>query len=115
MIRQGDIAWLNLDPQSGHEQKGRRPVLIISSSDFQFATGNKLAMVCPITNTARSNLLHVKLDKQSKTTGFVMCEQVKVLDITTRNCEIIERIPTSILIKVLDRVQAISLLDTHTP
>jgi len=113
MIQQGDIAWLDLDPQSGHEQKGRRPVVIISNKEFHMITGSKLAMVCPITNTSRANLLHIELDKQTKTTGFIMCEQVKVLDITTRNYEFKEIIPHAILLKVLDRVQAISLLDTE--
>ena len=111
MIKQGDIAWLDLDPQSGHEQKGRRPVVIISNNDFHFVTGNKMAMICPITNTSRASLLHVELDKQTNTTGFIMCEQVKVLDITTRNYEFKEKIPNAILVKILDRVQAISLLD----
>jgi len=113
MIKQGDIAWLDLDPQSGHEQKGRRPVVVVSNSDFHLITGNKLAMVCPITNTSRANLLHAELDNRTKTTGFVMCEQAKVLDITARNYEFKEKIPKSILSRVLDRVQAISLMDTE--
>ena len=112
MIEQGAIVWLNLNPQSGHEQKGRRPVVVVSNRDFHLVTGNKLAMICPITNTSRDNLLHVKLDKKTDTTGFVMCEQVKVLDITTRNYEFKEMIPSEILVKVLDRVQSISLLDS---
>ena len=63
----------------------------------------------PITNTGRANLLHVELDKQTHTTGFVMCEQAKVLDITTRNYQFIEKAPSAVLYKVLNRVQAISL------
>jgi len=113
MINQGDIAWLDLDPQSGHEQKGRRPVIVVSNSDFHLITGSKLAMVCPITNTGRANLLHVELDKQTHTTGFIMCEQAKVLDITTRNYKFIEEAPLAVLAKVLNRVQAISLPDTE--
>jgi mRNA interferase MazF len=108
MINQGDIAWLDLDPQSGHEQKGRRPVVVVSNNDFHLMTGNKLAMVCPITKTRRANLLHVELGEQTKITGFVMCEQVKVLDISARNYESIEEISREILVKVLERVQAIS-------
>ncbi|MCL2048988.1 MAG: type II toxin-antitoxin system PemK/MazF family toxin [Defluviitaleaceae bacterium] len=111
MIKQGAIAWLDLDPQSGHEQKGRRPVVVISNREFHLITGNKLAMVCPITNTSRAKLLHIELNRQTKTTGFVMCEQAKVLDIASRNYEFKEIIPYEILIKILNRVQAISLLD----
>jgi len=113
MINQGDIAWLDLDPQSGHEQKGRRPVIVVSNRDFHLITNSKLAMVCPITNVGRANLLHVELDKQTHTTGFIMCEQAKVLDITTRNYKLIEKAPIAILTKVLNRVQAISLLDAE--
>ena len=113
MINQGDILWLDLDPQSGHEQKGRRPVVVISNRDFHLITRNKLAMICPITNTGRSNLLHVELNEDLATTGFVMCEQAKVLDITSRNYEFKERIPFNILDKILTRVQAISLPDAY--
>lgn len=113
MIRQGDIAWLDLSPQSGHEQKGRRPVVVVSSNDFHLITNNKLAMICPITNKKRDNLLHVKLDAQTKTTGFVMCEQAKVLDIKKRNYDFIEKIPTEILSKIISRVQAISTLEDN--
>jgi len=113
VINQGDIAWLDLDPQSGHEQKGRRPVIVVSNSDFHLITGSKLAMVCPITNTGRANLLHVELDKQTQTAGFIMCEQAKVLDITARNYKFIEAVPIAVLTKVLNRVQAISLLDAE--
>ena len=111
MIKQGAIAWLNLDPQSGHEQKGYRPVIVVSNNDFHIITGNKLVMICPITNTGKVDLMHIKLDEQTKTTGFVMCEQVKVLDITTRKYEFREMIPNEILVKILDRVQSISLYE----
>ncbi|MCL2399872.1 MAG: type II toxin-antitoxin system PemK/MazF family toxin [Defluviitaleaceae bacterium] len=113
MINQGDIAWLDLDPQSGLEQKGRRPVLVVSNNDFHIMTSDKLAMVCPITNTGRANLLRVELDKETRTTGFIMCEQAKVLDITTRNYEFIEDVPMAVLAKVLEMVQAISLPDAE--
>jgi len=113
MINQGDIAWLDLDPQSGHEQKGRRPVVVVSNNDFHLVTNSKLAMICPITNTKRNNVFHIELDNRTETTGFIMCEQVKVLDISTRNLKHIEVLSISILNKVLDRVQAISAVNTH--
>jgi len=111
MISQGDILWLDLDPQSGHEQRGRRPVVVVSSSEFHILTGNKLAMICPITNTKRGNLFHVELDEQTDIAGFIMCEQAKVLDITTRDYKFIETLPRDVLVKALDKVQSISVLD----
>ena len=49
---QGDLVALDFDPQSGHEQKGRRPALVVSKDAFNRATG--LAICCPITNTDRT-------------------------------------------------------------
>lgn len=73
---QGDIITLEFDPQAGHEQKGRRPAIVVSNNTFNNFT--KIAMVCPITNTNRGFPLHVVLDARVTTTGVVMCEQVKL-------------------------------------
>ena len=53
MVNQGDIIILNFDPQSGHEQKGRRPALVVSNNKFQKYFGNN-SIICPITNTTRN-------------------------------------------------------------
>lgn len=97
---QGDIITLEFDPQAGHEQKGRRPALVVSNNTFNSFT--KIAMVCPITNTNRNFPLHVSLDERTKTTGFIMCEQVKSLDINARNALYNEKAPTDIMEEVLD-------------
>ncbi len=97
---QGDIITLEFDPQAGHEQKGRRPAIVISNSTFNNFT--KIAMVCPITNTNREFPLHVVLDGRTTTTGFVMCEQVKALDISARNAAFKEKAPSDILEEVVD-------------
>lgn len=100
IVEQGDIVFLEFDPQAGHEQKGKRPALVISNNVYNKFT--KLAMVCPITNTDRDFPLHVKLDKRTKTTGVIMCEQVKALDINARNVSFYEKIPSDILEEVSD-------------
>src|SRR5215510_1842139 len=74
----GDLIVVTFDPQSGHEQKGRRPALVISNDPFNQRTG--LAIVCPITNTKRNIPFHVALPPESTVTGFVMVEQVKAID-----------------------------------
>jgi mRNA interferase MazF len=100
MPKQGDIILLEFDPQSGHEQKGRRPAFVVSNNPFnQFA---KIAIVCPITNTDRGFPLHVPLDERTKTTGVIMCEQVKALDIIARNATFLEKAPKDILEEVVD-------------
>jgi len=100
--KQGDIIILNLDPQIGHEQKGRRPVLIISNESFHNRTN--LAMVCPITNTISGFPAHIKLGNTTKTTGEIVCEQVKSLDVNARNAVYIESVPDDILNEAVDLI-----------
>ncbi|MDL1976209.1 MAG: type II toxin-antitoxin system PemK/MazF family toxin [Deltaproteobacteria bacterium] len=76
--RQGDIIAITFDPQSGHEQKGRRPALVVSKDLFNRSTG--LAIVCPLTNTERGFPFHVPVPGNSSLTGFIMVEQVKSVD-----------------------------------
>ena len=99
MVKQGNIIWLDFDPQSGHEQKGRRPALVVSNETFN--NYSKLAIVCPITNTNKNNPFHVKL-KKTKTTGVILCDQARTLDIHARKYEYIEDISTEILSEALD-------------
>ena len=80
---QGDIVFLDFYPQAGHEQKGTRPALVVSNKTYNKFTN--MAIVCPITNTYRDFPLHVKLDERTKTTGVIMCEQLKALDFHARN------------------------------
>jgi len=102
MVKQGAIIWLDFDPQTGHEQKGRRPALIISNETFN--NFSSLAIVCPITNTNKKHPFHVKLDKRTITTGVVLSDQSRTLDIKARNYEFIEIIPDDILLVVIDIV-----------
>jgi mRNA interferase MazF len=97
---QGDIITLEFDPQAGHEQKGRRPALVVSNATFNNFTG--IAIVCPITNTNRGFPLHISLDDRTTTNGVVMCEQVKSLDISARNAVFKEKAPDDIVDEVLD-------------
>lgn len=96
----GDIIFLEFDPQAGHEQKGKRAALVVSNSTYNKFT--KMAMVCPITNKNRNFPLHVELDERTKTTGVIMCEQVKALDVKARNASFHEKIPKDILEEVVD-------------
>jgi len=108
MVSQGDIVWLDFDPQLGHEQRGRRPALIVSNDDFHVATNHKMAMVCPITKTAKVFPFRVPLGAETSIKGYIMCEQVKVFDISSRNAEYIEKVSVSILDDVIDVVGGIS-------
>lgn len=96
--KQGDILWITLDPQLGHEQKGRRPGLVISNDYFTKITG--LIMLCPITKTDNGFPLHLKLSGYN-TYGYVMVEHAKSMDYDVRDVEYIESLQPEDLIEVL--------------
>src|SRR6267143_1665004 len=86
----GDFITLSFDPQAGHEQKGRRPALVISNSLFNQATG--LAIACPITNTDRKIPFHLPVPDTPSFTGFVRVEQVKSVDCRARQAKFVEKL-----------------------
>lgn len=105
----GDIYLVSLDPTSGHEQQGTRPVLIVSASAFNHLT--KAPVVLPITsggNFARTAGFAVSLTGSGiKTTGVVRCDQPRVLDLGSRNARKLESVPESIMDEVLAKLTAI--------
>ena len=102
MVKQGSIILVDFDPQAGHEQKGRRPALVISNDLFN--KYSEMAILCPITNTDKDHPLHIKLNEKTKTNGVILCDQVKTMDIKVRNFKHLESIPEDILENVLDIV-----------
>jgi mRNA interferase MazF len=96
----GDFIALSFDPQSGHEQKGRRPALVISNFLFNKHTG--LAIVCPITNTNRNIPFHLPVPAASSLTGLVMVDQVESIDYVARKAKFIEKAPDELVGDVLD-------------
>lgn len=103
---QGDIIWLNFSPQSGHEQRGRRPALVVSNLPFNSA--RPFAIICPITMTDRNDPFHVRLDDRTKTSGVVLADQVRSLDVDSRDPEYIERAPEEITMEVLDIIAGLT-------
>jgi mRNA interferase MazF len=99
---QGDIIIIDFDPQAGHEQKGRRPCVVVSNNQFHKRTN--MAMVCPITNAISGFPMHIRLDDRTKTTGEIMCEQAKCLDIDARNASYKESIPDDLLDEAIDLI-----------
>lgn len=102
--KQGDIVFLDFSPQSGHEQSGRRPGIVISNEQFFVKT--KFAVVCPITNTSNKFPLHIPLDNRTKTTGVILTEHIKCLDVNSRNIQFVEKMPEDLLEKTLAYVKA---------
>jgi mRNA-degrading endonuclease toxin of MazEF toxin-antitoxin module len=108
-MRRGEIWLVGLDPAEGHEQKGRRPVLIISPDAFNQVT--KVPVVLPITsggNFARTAGFAVSLSGAgTKTTGVVRCDQPRALDLGARQGRKLENVPAAILDEVLAKVGTI--------
>ena len=101
--RKGEFVALTFDPQSGHEQRGRRPALVVSNDLFNRHTG--LCIACPITSARRGYPFHVTIPADCDVTGVVMVEQVKSIDFRARKAKRIGQAPDA----VLDA--ALSLLD----
>ncbi len=97
--RKGDLIAVDFDPQSGHEQKGRRPALVVSNDLFNQATG--LCVACPVTNTLRDYPFHVMIPEGLGVTGVVMVEQVKSLDYRARSAKRIGSASAPMLEEVL--------------
>ena len=102
--RKADFIAVSFDPQTGHEQKGRRPALVISNTLFNKHTG--LAIVCPITATDRQYPFHVAIVDNPKVTGFVMVEQVKSIDFRKRKANRIGKASDSLFAEVLSILDA---------
>jgi mRNA interferase MazF len=102
IFEQGDIIYLDFDPQAGHEQKGRRPAIVISNNTYN--RFSKMLMVCPITNTNKKHPFHIELDSNLKTTGVILCDQSKMLDVGIRNATFVEKAPDHIIADVVDMV-----------
>ncbi len=102
VFEQGDIVYLNFDPQAGHEQRGRRPALVVSNNLYNRVSN--LAMVCPITHTDRSHPFHVRLDERTKTDGVILCDQARMLDLNSRGASFVEKAPRDIVVEVVDLI-----------
>lgn len=103
-MRRGDIYVVDLDPTQGHEQRGHRPVVIVSPDDFNKVT--ELPVILPITSGgefARRIGFAVPL-LGGKITGLVRCDQPRVLDVKARNGRKVDVLPPEIMADVLARV-----------
>jgi mRNA interferase MazF len=84
----GDYVWLNFTPQSGHEQMGKRPAVVISPKEYNEKVG--LAIFCPITSKEKGYPFEVKINLK-KIRGVILTDQVKSLDWGSRNIEFISK------------------------
>lgn len=106
-MKRGEIWTVSLDPTEGHEQKGRRPVLIVSPEGFNRVT--RVPVVLPVTSGgsfARAAGFAVPL-AGTRTTGVVRCDQPRALDLVARGGKRLETVPDAIMDEVLARLTPI--------
>ncbi|MEW6195385.1 MAG: endoribonuclease MazF [Bacteroidota bacterium] len=101
----GDIVWLSFNPQTGHEQSGRRPALVISPQEYNEKTD--LAIFCPITNQVKGYPFEVKIPDDLEISGVILSDQIKNLDWKTRKAEFICKLPKEALTETLNKINAL--------
>jgi mRNA interferase MazF len=101
----GDLVWLTFDPQAGHQQRGRRPALILSPRAYNLKA--RLAVACPITSHVKGYPFEVPLPADGKISGVVLADHVKNLDWKARRVVFEEKAPTDVLIDVRGRLRAL--------
>lgn len=100
--KRGDVVWINLDPQSGHEQLGRRPAVVLSPEAYNRKVG--LTIFCPVTNQIKGYPFEVLIPTGLPVTGAVLSDQVKSLDWRARNMERICTVPDSTVKEVFQKL-----------
>lgn len=101
----GDIVWINLNPQAGHEQAGRRPALVVSPAGYNGRVG--LALLCPITNVAKGHPFEVAIPDGLAVTGVILADQVKSLDWRARRVDLIDELPEATIDEALKKVRVL--------
>ncbi|HVL58596.1 MAG TPA: endoribonuclease MazF [Burkholderiaceae bacterium] len=100
----GDIVWLTLDPQAGHEQAGHRPALVLSPRAYNGRAG--LALICPITTVRKGYPFEVGLP-EGRVSGVVLADQVRSLDWVARRARRAAKAPETALREVLAKIAAL--------
>ncbi len=106
-MERGDIYLISLDPSLGHEQQGKRPVLVVSPKAFNQLT--KMPVVLPITSGGQfaKNLGFAVNLIGSKTTGIVRCDQPRALDFQARHAKKLETATSEVIDEVMARLNTI--------
>ena len=100
--QRGDVVWISLNPQAGHDQAGRRPAVVVSPGSYNAKTG--LALLCPITSQVKGYPFEVRLPEGLPATGAVLSDQVKCLDWRARQAELLCRLPPETIDEVLRKL-----------
>ncbi len=102
--KRGDVVWTNFNPAAGHEQKAKRPAIVLSPAPFNKKIS--LAMVAPVTSRVRGHGCEVPLNGK-KVKGTVLCQQIKMIDYSARGIQFAEKATKTATSDALAKVRAI--------
>jgi len=100
--QRGDVVWITLNPQSGHEQAGRRPAVVLSPGIYNEKV--ELAILCPITNQIKGYPFEVLMPDGLPVSGVILADQIKSLDWRAREAEWICTLPPRVVVEVLQKL-----------
>ena len=101
----GHVVWLNLDPTLGHEQAGRRPVVVLSPASYNKKAG--LLLAAPVTSKAKSYPFEVPLPPALPVTGVILADHVRSLDWNSRQAEFLCSLPSATVDETLARTRTL--------
>jgi len=105
----GDVVWISLASQAGHEQAGRRPAVVLTPKEYNRRSG--LAILCPVTSQVKGYPFEVRLPAGLPVTGAILSDQVKSLDWRARSARLICTLPPVTMSETLARLT--TLFTTH--
>lgn len=101
----GDIVWITLNPQAGHEQAGRRPALVLSPQAYNDKVG--LAILCPITSRPKGYPFEVALPDELPVKGVILSDQVKSLDWRVCQADRVCKVSSEVVKSVLQKLNTL--------
>ena len=107
--QRGDVVWINMHPQAGHEQAGRRPAVVLSPRSYNDKVG--LALFCPVTNQVKGYPFEVIIPPGLEVTGVILSDQVKSLDWKIRNAEYYDKVPETVVVEIFKKLSTLLRFD----
>ena len=101
----GDVVWITLNPQAGHEQAGRRPAVVLSPAVYNGKVG--LAILCPLTRQVKGYPFEVRVPSGLAVSGVILADQVKSLDWRAREAELAGILPAATVAEVLQKLNTL--------
>lgn len=105
----GDLVWLDFTPQSGHEQRGKRPALVLTPKSYNAKVG--LAVFCPVTGQIKGYPFEVSIPNDKKINGVILVDQIKSLDWKARQASYVDRVSDKVLQQCNRKIKPLLLIE----